>query len=489
MSFAKTGLFALLTFAILIPVTDGFARPQTAGWRLVKVKAFEDVPVEKTKMVTETDYRTETVTMKKPVTQTETRYRRQVVKKPVEEARERVEWQKVYRPVTETRYREQQVETTKYRTVTRYRDEEYTVREPVIETSYEEEQYTVRKPVTRELVEVQETTSYKPVVETKTEYVAQPTVSLRPVYDPYARPRLQLLRPGYYTDPATGMTVYRRGGLHWAQPSTVIPVADTAPTLVPEQKTETRLVPETVVRKRPVEVTEMVEETRVRKVPVEVERMVTRTRTRKVPYQVEEPYTVVETRRIPYTETVMEESEVKRIVPYTETVMKEVTVEEPYQVEVERWVPYETTRRVPYKVQRPVTTTEYQRVATFRWMKVRVDAEGNAIGEPVELTDFDRIEAGLEPEAGSDAADQVPSIESSVQETSTARRPGRVFSGEATPVEDVPVDGIRRQLQRPTLTDDGAGADSPTVEPPARPENVDSEQTGDETAADRPIAE
>ena len=103
-------------------------------WRPVRVKTTRTVPVEKTRLVTETAYETKQVPTSKPVWETETRQRRVETMKPVPVTPQRTEQRTVYKPVEVTRYRERQVEETEYREVTRYRDETYTVEVPVTET-------------------------------------------------------------------------------------------------------------------------------------------------------------------------------------------------------------------------------------------------------------------------------------------------------------------------------------------------------------------
>ena len=127
-----------------------------------------------------------------------------------------------------------------------------------------------------------------------------PVIQLGSTPDPNARPKAQWLERGYYTDPATGQTVFRKRGLHWVQPSLGAASIGVVPALIPQEKTEVSFEPETTEERTPIEVTRYVEEELTREVPVEVEKMVERTRTRRVPYEVKVPKTTITTEKVPY---------------------------------------------------------------------------------------------------------------------------------------------------------------------------------------------
>ena len=128
----------------------------------------------------------------------------------------------VQKPITETKYREKRIEETTYEID--YRDAGRSVcclRKPVVETRMRDEQVTVRKKVTENLIEVQEVTTYRPVVVPETQLVPAnvPVSQTMLVNDPYQRSRLRWLSPGYYVDPVTGLSTFRRAGFHWVQPT------------------------------------------------------------------------------------------------------------------------------------------------------------------------------------------------------------------------------------------------------------------------------
>lgn len=376
-------------------------------YQLVPTTVYEKKPVTVTTWVDETVTEKQTVTSYKPIYQTEARERTRTTYKPVRRTSEREVKETVYKPFTETLYREKRTEETEYETVTRYRDEEYTVREPVIETSMREETVTVSKPVTQKLIEVKKTTTYKPVVKSDTQMVPAQLVIPGTAVDPNQRPRMQMLQPGYYTDPATGLTVYRRRGLHWVAPGTP---ATVAPTLVPIQRNAVEFEPETVEERKPVELTRFVEQVETRKVPVEVEKLVDRVKTRRVPYEVKIPKTKVTIEQIPYTQTTYKEEVVTKKVPYTETVYQRVDVTEPYEVETKRWIPVTKEIEVPKKVRRKVERTIMKQVPRTVLLKVPLDVFGNPIRGEGEIV-------SPAPATSKNAADQVPHIASSTTRT------------------------------------------------------------------------
>lgn len=478
-------------------------------WVVYPMTIMEEVPHTETEFIEDTAYDVKKHKTFKPVWRTETRQRRIVTQKPVTETGERIVKKTLLRPVTITKYRDREVKTTEYRDVTRYRDETYTVRKPIVETGVRDEIVRVQKPVVEKMVEVKKTTSYKPVTETKTEYVAQPGevgVVVAPDYS--QRPRLRYLTPGYYTDPVTGMTVYRRRGLHWSTPNAVAGITQTPPTIVPQERTETRYVPETTEERRPFEVTRMVESTETRKVPFSIEKTVETTETRKVPYTVQEPIVTTRIEQVPYTVTEYREEIVTQRVPYTETVMKEEVSYEPYEIEVGEWEEKITTTEVPRKVQRKVTRESTKNVPKFVLRKVPFDRDGNQLSPPMPLDEDDRsIEYGglLIP------ADQIPSLKPNFTEgvgSTLGKQPQAAFST-PTLVRRTPssteMKPTEPQTNLKSVMDDAQGEEAMTdnnstdaseenqtgeesenpVPPVSMPESGPSNESGDENAADR----
>ena len=227
----------------------------------------------------------------------------------------------------------------------------------------------------------------KPIVKKETQFDTVPGQQLYGVLpDVSRRPRLRLLSRGNYTDPTTGATVYRRGGLHWVQPNATVPVAQTPATVVPREVESVTFEPEVVETRRPISVTRMVEETVEREVPVETKTFVERQVTRKVPYEYKMPVDKIVVEKIPYTETSYEEKVIERRVPYTETRMQEVRTIEDYDVEVPRYITETVRREKPAKrewVEEEYETT-VKRTIVER-MKVPVNAAGDALSDPVPL--------------------------------------------------------------------------------------------------------
>ena len=355
-------------------------------YKIVPTTIYEKKPVTISRWVNETVKERKQVTTYKMITQTEKRERRQITYKPVRTTSEREERVVVQKPVTETLFRPRTTEETTFEDVTDYRDEEYTVRKPVTKTEMREERVTVRKPVTQKLIEVKSTTTYKPRVSTETEFVPTAVVVAGVVstVDANQRPRMKWLDSGYYTDPASGQTVYRRRGLHWVQPTVMAPTASTVPALVPQQRSKFDYVPETVEERRPIEVTRMVEHVETRRVPIQVEEIVERTETRRVPYTKRIPKTVRTTEQIPYTQTTYKEEVTYRKVPYEKTTYQKVETFEPYEVEVSKWVPVVREVEIPRVQSRRVDYQVMKDIPRVVMKKVPIDVFGNEIG-PGEL--------------------------------------------------------------------------------------------------------
>jgi len=356
----------LLTAIIALPVIGivSQAQAQRITYKEIEVKRTINEPVTKTRWVEKKTFETDLETRQKQVVQTEKRQRVVITQKPVVETKYRTEKIKRQKPVTVKKFRERRTKQTTYKTVTGYRDETETIREPVIETE----------------------TTLKPVVKKETQYDVVPGQTLYSVLpDASRRSRVRWLSPGYYTDPVSGLSVYRGRGLHWVQPNATVPVGQTAGVTVPREVENTTYEPEVVETRRPVSVTRMVEETIEREVPHEVKKFVERTVTKKVPYEYKMPVDKVVVEKIPYTETVYEEEVIERRVPYTETRMQEVRTIEDYEVEVPRYVAETVKKEKPvYKWVEEEFETTVQRTV-YETMKVPCTADGEPVSDPVPL--------------------------------------------------------------------------------------------------------
>ena len=269
----------------------------------------------------------------KPVWQTVKRERRTTVLKPVRKTYDKIEKFSVMKPVTETKYRERTIEETTYEDVTEMREERRVVQKPVVETEMREQAVPIRTKVTETEMRTENVTVFKPTTVTQTQLNPGPAITV-PTGSTGFRPQLQFLRRGEYTDPATGLTAFRRAGLHWVTP----PAAVTVPTLTPSTVQTTALVPEVIQRSEPVEVTRYVDKVELRKVPVQVTKMVDQVEVRKVPVTVRRPKITKRTEQIPYQETTYKEQIVTRTTPVTETTYEPVEQVEPYEEETCRWV-------------------------------------------------------------------------------------------------------------------------------------------------------
>lgn len=371
--------------AVLSPLVDsaGNARAQSATsagdpitYRYYDQTFYRDQPVEAFKWVEQEV--TETKQKKRWVQQydTQTLEKTSVSYRPVEKTSERIEKYKELEPVTVTKFREKRIEETNFETEVEMRDQTVVVKKPVVETVMREKQFKVREKVTEPSFEYKPVTTYKPVQVPQTTLVPAGVVVPGVVGN---RPRVQWLRPGNYVDPLTGLSVFRRRGLHWVNPT---PVAAVVPALVPQAATTTAMIPETVLEKEPIEISRFIDRVETRKVPVEVQRLEETYETRKVPVEVRRPKTTVRVEKIPYQETTYQEIEKVRKIPVVERTMQKVETIEPYQQTTVKWVekveavptskivrkkvPYMTTKKVPYTVR----------------MRVAVDCFGNSVGKP-----------------------------------------------------------------------------------------------------------
>lgn len=324
--------------------------------------------------VMETSYKKKMV----PIYQTETVEKKSITYRPVKKTSERVENYKELEPVTVTKYREREVQETKYDTVTEMREESYISRRPVTETVMRDKEFKVREKVTEKGFQYRDVTTYKPTAVAQTALV--PTNVLVPATTPADRLRMQWLRPGYYTDPASGLTAWRRRGLHWAMPTA--PAATVVPALVPQTTAGTAYVPEVSRKAEPVEISRFVDRVETRQVPVEVERIEETVETRKVPVEVKRARQVTRLEKIPYTETTYREVQRTRRVPVVEETMQKVETIEPVEKTTAKWVEKQEAIKTPKIVRRKVAYTTTKKVPYTVKMRVRVDSYGNSIGDP-----------------------------------------------------------------------------------------------------------
>jgi hypothetical protein len=393
-TFHKVATIVLAVAFIGVHASDSYAQmasfqqprasslPNFDSYRIVPKTVYKRQPKTASRWVNETDYQTQKVTSYEPAYTTETRYRETKTRKPVTKTRMVTRERTIKQPITETKYRERIVETESYENVTEMRDKEFEVRKAVTRTEMRDEKVTVRKEVVQNLVEVERTTTYRPVTVPETSLVPADVAvnQLYSVPDPSRRPRLQALAPGYYTDPATGQSVYRRRGLHWVQPSVSVQAAGTVPGLVAQPSERTTYVPETNEKRTPVEVKRYVDRIETRKVPVEVETMVVETETRKVPVTVRKPKIERTIEKVPYTETRYVDKVITEEVPVTETTYETTTDREPYEVEVASWKTVTKEVQVPKTVRRRVDYQTTRDIPHTIMMKIPIDCYGNAIG-------------------------------------------------------------------------------------------------------------
>ncbi len=356
-------------------------------WKTYTDTVWVDQDVTENRVINETSYETKEVTKSRPRWVSEERERTITEEKPIEQTSERVVTRTVRKPVTTTKTRIKTRVEKSYEDVTEMREETYTVRKPVTETVMEEQEVRVRRPVTKRSIKKEEVIVYRPQESTQTTMV--PGTLLVPGQQTASRPRPRWLAPGYYSDPYSGQSVWRRRGLHWVdQPQygqTAVPVA------IPQQSTTTTLVPETIVKEKPIEVTSYVDEYETRRVPVEVERIVEETRTRKVPVTVRVPKSKTIEEEIPYTETTYVDETITERIPYTETVMKRVTRKEPYTVMKESWQDYTETVRVPKTVSKTVPYVAKYRVPYYVEVRVPCDAAGRPVARGQQVAGSHRL--------------------------------------------------------------------------------------------------
>lgn len=490
---SRLSLIAICAATGLLVSGPTSAQDVCVQYHLVPRTVYEKQQVTRYRWVNETSYETRQVTEQVPVYSTENRERVTVSYVPHTTTTMKDEYYDVLRPVNETKYRERTWQETSYETVTEMRDQDYVVEKPVTETQYRTERVLVRKPVVNTQMRTEDITTYRPVQTLETQYVPSPIVSNQLVQTP-SRSRLDWLQRGYHWDPATGQYVFRRGGLHWTNPGSVVTNQQTLTMgLVPQQQARTTYVPETTRRQRPVEVLRYDEHIETRRVPIQVERTERRIETRKVPVEVRRPITRTRTERVPYTETRMERVTKVRRVPVETTELRRVEKVEPYERTTARWVEKTREVREPRTVARRVPYTETITVPRTVWMKVPVDAFGNVLGNPipVESSPADRAPA-LRETSRRIPTESAPSVlEKTLNETSNRNDPApfeRIVYDR--PARSVPTNvnkSAEDSIVVPETVPDANNPETPLSEVRRKPTVKDAEETGERTIEDDPV--
>ena len=372
-------LLVVSVVTLLLTVNVGHGQDDCATYQLVPRTSFKTQPKVVSGIVNETVMKSEMITTYKPVWTREKRERKTVVMKPIVNTSERVERFLVRRPIVETSYRERQVEETSYETVTEYKEQRYLVEKPIVETQLREEQVVVRKPVTTTVMQSENVTTLKPVTIAETELVADSSIRNDLVLLT-GRNRLRRLPSGYYVDPLTGLTDFRRRGLRWVPDQTLAVQPTLETTLIPREVRRTAYAPETVEVRKPVQVTRYVDQVETRKVPVQVATKSRKIETMRIPVTVRKPVIKIKTERVPFEEVKYREEVYERRIPVTETTYQRVMRVEPYEVEVCKWVAETKEVRVPKTVARRVEYSVDQVIPETTWQRVPVDAWGNIIG-------------------------------------------------------------------------------------------------------------
>ena len=375
----RTIFTAVCLSFVFTPLAAHFVDAQTAGpitYKTYDQTFYREEPVKAWKWVEQKV--TEKTQKSRWVQEYDTQKleRKKISYRPIEKTSERIEKYTELEPVTVTKYREKEIEETSFETAVEMREETVIVKKPVVETVMREKEFKVREKVTEESFEYKPTTTLKPVTVPETTLVPQ-NVIVPGVTN--ARPRVQWLRPGTYVDPATGYSVYRRRGLHWTNTA---PAAAVVPALIPQTSSKIAYVPETTVKKEPIEISRFVDRVETRKVPVEVERIKETYETRKVPVEVRRPKKTVRVEKIPYKETTYREIEKTRKVPVVEKTMQKVETIEPYERTTAKWVEKVEEVETPKIVRKKIEYTSTKKVPYTVRMCVAVDCFGNPVGKP-----------------------------------------------------------------------------------------------------------
>jgi hypothetical protein len=359
-------------------VTPVYSQP---AYRLEVEKYYEDQEFTSYKVENETRFEDRIITRNVPRSETIRQTQSYEVRKPITETKVVDETYTVLEPVTRTEYVDQSYYETQYVTETSERAETYTTYRPVVETEYQTQNVVVQKPVTDTYYQNQQYMTYKPVDTTSTATVDNGSYYAQQYYQPgNTRYRPRIVGGGYTTDPRTGQSVWRRGGLGFA-PITAQGNAYTALQYQPNYQQvaipQTTYVPEVVQQSTPFQVQRMESEVVQQQVPVQVQKMQAVQEQRMVPYSVEKPVQRYVEKKVPVTRTEyvpvehVRQVRLQRQRIVTETATREVPI-------TRNWVDtIEETVRVPVKYSRVVKVPEIRQV-----MKTRVVRKPIAYVDP-----------------------------------------------------------------------------------------------------------
>ena len=400
MKFNTLNLLLLVVGLNTLPfLTTGLAQSNrvVGRYKLVEKTVYDRKPVKLRKRIVETVYDEKTVYEWKPIYTTEVTEKRYRVQRPVQEQKTYVERVTLREPVIETSVREEEVRQTRMETVTEIQDRDFVVNKKVYKTEMREEKRIVRQPVVETEMRTQRYRQYKPV-EVERDALVPSTAQVNswvPVQD---RSRLKWLQRGWYSDPVSGQTVFRRPGLHWVEPNPTLALqSQRIPVLTNQKIRTTELVPEDIEIQTPVTVRRMVEKVETRKIPVQVEETQQVIETRKVPVTYQKPVTTVTTRRVPIEKKTYRTREVLRHVPYTETTMRTEERVEPIRREVCRWERVAKTIRTPRQVVRYVYVDAIKNTPRTVTMRVPIDENGNVLEIPEQSEETNQTAEDSQP--------------------------------------------------------------------------------------------
>lgn len=275
------------------------------------------------------------------------------------------------KPVWETETRNRRVTVARPVVETNTQTQRYKVLKPTLETQTQVRRRLVQRPVTETVIQNQNFMTYEPVTTMRTETVDQGGFVDQVVSQPGSvRNRLQWLPGTYATNPATGTTSWYRGGYHWVPlqaPPTYQVQRQYVPNVVQVQVPQTSYVQKVVTQQTPVTVTKVVDEWVEEPYQVQVQKWTEQL--------MERPVTVT-TRRIEYE---------ARDEPYQVQVCKWVAETQNVRVPrtVAKWVPYTTTRMVPKTVAMQVPVDQCGTVVTNFAPTVTYYSAGPPVAVPV----------------------------------------------------------------------------------------------------------
>ena len=350
-------------------------------YKLVSQTIYEEKPVTTRRLQTETILEERQVVRYRPVWETTMRERRYTVNKPVVQTSMREERKTVMRPVYEVRYRDRSYDRVRYVAQTSSRTERRVVSKPVVETTMQTQQRVVQKPVTTTVMQDQVSTAYKPLTTYYQRTVDQGGFVDQLRYEPgETRHRLRWQNGQCQTDPLTGQSSYQRPGLYWQPrqlPGKYTAAKAYVPNPVVQQLAQTQYVPEQVVQKVPVNVTQLQSEVQTRQVPIQTVRMQQEEQFRTVPVTVQKPVVERIPRYVPEYRVRMVAQEYVRQVPVnTYKYVQEERVEQ-IPVRTCKMVRETKTIEVPRQQSRWVEEVTMRQIPRTVVMKVPVDSYGS----------------------------------------------------------------------------------------------------------------